>query len=73
MAGVEDFLLALLAQAGVGAVLIHFAQRLFQTGLLIAVAMGASLFDLLADGLLLGCATGQAWLLFGSQQGRGQE
>ncbi|MNE70132.1 hypothetical protein D3C80_1659030 [compost metagenome] len=68
MAGVEHFLLALLAQAGIGAVFGHFAQGFFQAGLLVFVAMGASLFDLFADGLTLGCATGQPWLFFGSQQ-----
>ncbi|MNO91027.1 hypothetical protein D3C76_825650 [compost metagenome] len=70
MPGLEDFVLAFLFQRGVRAVGFDFTQGLFQACKLIAVAMSLGLFDLFADSLALGGATGEAWFVFSSLQWR---
>jgi len=57
--GFQHLVLAFFLQARVGAMCSCFAQSFFKTGNLTGIVVGASLFKLLADGLLLGRAARQ--------------
>ena len=73
MLGLEDLVFALLFQAGVSAMFSDFTQSGFQTCLLIGVAAGFGLLDLVHDALLLGCAACQAGSVLGSHHGSGHD